>query len=161
MKIPQKFIPKKYSESKIKKLLEKKISEEYEAHKRDEELYQEVKSQFPQFVEYLTNLYLDFDITKVQYKGRTIWGFYEYQRNPIPKKPDSYVEIYKLIGSANKYMKEVSKDVSEYGREGKVLIEEEWRELKYREGYHCFDNMRVIISTKDPYRYDMEPIPFP
>lgn len=159
MKIPQKFIPKKYPESKLKQLLEKQnIEQDKKVYPK--KLYGEIKKELPNFVDYIIGLYPQLEIIKTTYKGKVVWGFYENLTKQTSKgRP---MKISQIIGSAYEYVEDVSKDTSEYGYQGRIFIGGEWHDLKYRQGYHCFDNVNFIISTKDSLRYDQKKdIPFP
>lgn len=149
MKIPKTFIPKKDLEEKTKQLLE-------ESKKRKDEtgnipLFDELKTEFPNFTDYLLNLYSNSNLGFIKTedkKGNIIWKFYT-----IP---------HFIVSKIEPYTEECGKDISEYGYYAKILIEGNWHFLKYRIGFHCFDNVNTIISTKDHLRYDKErSIPFP
>ncbi len=153
MKIPKTFIPKKDLEEKTKQLLKEPKKGQNET-KQNRFLCDDLKKEFPGFTEYLSGLYPDLSAAKTKNnKGRFIWKFYI-----VHKEATSPF----LVGKIERYVEECGKDMSEYGYHAKVLIEGNWHLLKYKIGYHCFDDVYTIISTKDPLRYDKEKsIPFP
>lgn len=153
MKLPRTFIPKKSLEGKIKQLL--KESKKFKDETGNMPLYEELKSEFPNFTDYLFKSYSNLGIFKTKNeKGNIIWNFYTTK-----PKPNSHVY---LVCKIEPYIEERGTNTSEYGYNVKVRIEKNWHSLKYRIGYHCFDNMNVMVSPKYPLRHDKEKgIPFP
>lgn len=154
MKIPKTFIPKKNLEGKIKQLLEKPSNKPQDKSERHGRLYKELKKEFPEFTDYLFNLYPDLSAAKTKdKKGSDTWKFYINH----PKATSPFI-----VSKIEHYIEQCGKDISEYGYHIKVLIDENWYFLRYRDGYYCFDSPSAVISTKNPLRYDQEKdIPFP
>jgi len=154
MKIPKTFRLEKSLENKTKQLMEKRLSNPKNVSEKHGELYEELKTEFPNFTEYLFNNYPNLGVFKVKDKnGADIWKFYTI---PPKKKNPS------LVGQIEKYVEQCSKDVSEFGYLVKFIIEENFQYLKYRVGHYCFDTGSKVISTQNPLRYDKEKdIPFP
>ncbi len=149
MKIPKIFIPEKDLEEKTKQLL--KESKKFKDEIGNMPLYEELKAEFPNFTDYLFNLYSNSNLgfTKTgDEKGNIIWKF--------------YTTPHFLVCKIEPYIEERGTDTSEYGYNVKVRIEKKWHSLKYRIGYHCFDSVNVMVSPKYPLRHDKEKdIPFP
>lgn len=154
MKLPKIFIPEKSLEEKTKQLMEKPLNKPQDRSERHGQLYEELKTEFPEFTDYLFSLYSNLGIFETKdKKGAAVWKFYITH----PKKTSPF-----LVSEIERYIKQCGKDISEYGYRIKVLIEGNWHFLKYRSGYYCFDSPSAMISTKNPLRYDKEKgIPFP
>lgn len=152
MKLPKTFIPKKSLEEKTRQLLEEPKKRKYETENIP--LYEELKAEFPNFTDYLFNLYPKLKTSKVKdKKNNTPWKLYI-----INQKATSAF----LVCRIDPYIEEHGTDTSEYGYNIKVLIDKKWYSLKYRRGYYCFYSPSSIISTQNPLRHDKEEdIPFP
>jgi len=152
MKLPKIFIPKKDLEEKTKQLL--KEAKRFKDETGNMPLYEELKAEFPNFTDYLFKSYSGLGIFKTKdKKGSDTWKFYT-----INLKTNHPFLVCKI----EPYIEERGIDTSEYGYNVKVRIEKNWHSLKYRIGYHCFDSVNVIVSSKYPLRRDKENyIPFP
>ena len=149
MKVPETFRLKKDLEEKITQLLEKPIIKKPKEQGR---LYEEVKKEFPNIVDYIFELYPNLSIVKVTSQGTVIWQFHRRLAVNAPT----------TVGSIETYKENRSVDVSEYGYKAHFLINGQWHDLKYRKGLHCYDTGGKIVSKEDPKRYDeAKEVPFP
>jgi hypothetical protein len=152
MKLPKTFIPEKDLEEKTKQLL--KESKKFKEETGNMSLYEELKSEFPNFTDYLFNSYSNLKTAKVKdKKGDIAWKFYI-----INQKATSAF----LVCRIEPYIEERGTNTAEHGYNIKICIEKKWHSLKYRVGHYCFDVANTIVSTQNPLRYDQEKnIPFP
>lgn len=153
MKLPQAFLPSKDLEERIRQLL-KNPPNKFQYELRDGKLYEELKKEFPDFTDYLFNLYPGLGIfhTKDK-KGTVIWQFFTI----YPKKTSPL-----LVCKIKSYSEERGTDTTEYGYKSQVLIKEKWHNLKYRKGYRYLTLALTLAESESPLRIDKhKKIPFP
>ncbi|MBM3200541.1 hypothetical protein FJZ53_06385 [Candidatus Woesearchaeota archaeon] len=149
MKLPKTFIPKNNLEEKTNQLLEKPKSKSL---KVTAQFYEELKAEFPNFTDYLFSLYPDLKQDKItDKKEKTTKKLYITNQ----KATSAF-----LVCKIEPYVEKHENDVSEYGYNIRIKVENVWHLLKYREGYYIFD--KPSLSTKNPLRCDKhKDIPFP
>ena len=152
MKLSKTFVPKKNLEAKTKELLEDPKILAKNSLDYCSDLYKEIKKEFPNFINYLMDLYPPLEIVKTKKLEGIKWQF--YKKYPSLNRPVR-------VGLIKEYIKNSSRDMSEYGYEAGILIKGKWHKIKYRKGYLCFDSVWTVLLINDPLRIDKSKnIPF-